>query len=142
MSAPPRPLSPEGRFGGVVVSPDGRSVVVAAAGTGLMLYPVGGGLAGSVPGGAANDGPLRWSDDGRWLYVRRGSRVPGESGMPAWIDRIEIATGTRQPWRELMPGDLAGVAGIHRVLVTPDGKSYAYSFSSSIGSLYLVEGLR
>ena len=41
-----------------------------------------------------------------------------------------------------MPGDPAGVGGIGGVLVTPDGKSYAYSFSSSIGSLYLAEGLR
>jgi hypothetical protein len=62
--------------------------------------------------------------------------------MPAWIDRIEIATGTRQPWKDLMPGDLAGVDGVENVLVTPDGKSYAYTFGSSIGSLYLVDGLR
>jgi hypothetical protein len=62
--------------------------------------------------------------------------------MPVWIDRIEIATGRRQPWKDLMPSDLAGVAGIRSVVVTPDGKSYAYSFGSAIGSLYLAEGLR
>ena len=28
------------------------------------------------------------------------------------------------------------------VYLTPDGKSYVYSFASSIGSLYLAEGLR
>jgi hypothetical protein len=142
MSAPPRPLSPEGEFTWPVVSPDGRSVVVSAAGEGVVLYPVDGGLARTLIAGATPDQPLRWSSDGRWLYVRRGSSVPGTGGMPAWIDRVEIATGTRQPWKELKPGDLAGVDGIGSVLVTPDGKSYAYSFGSSIGSLYLVDGPR
>ena len=62
--------------------------------------------------------------------------------MPGWIDRIEVATGTRQPWKELMPGDASGVYGIPVVRVTPDGRGYAYTFISSIGSLYLAEGLR
>ena len=138
-SAPPRPLSPEGDVGCPVVSPDGRFVVVCNA-TGLVLHPVDGGESRPVLGGAASDEPLRWSADGRWLYVRRGSGGPWS--MPAWIDRIEVATGTRQPWRELMPGDATGVYGIRTVRVTPDGKSYAYHFVASIGSLYLAEGLR
>jgi hypothetical protein len=79
----------------------------------------------------------------RWLYVRRARTRPlHEWGMPAWIDRIEVATGTRQPWKALMPGDPTGVYGIRGVRVTPDGNSYAYHFISSIGSLYLAEGLR
>ena len=87
-----------------------------------------------------NDEPLRWSDDGRWLYVSRGS-VPGGGAISVWIDRIEIATGARQPWRELMPPDPTGVFGVGEARITPDGKSYAYSTGSSIGSLYLAEGL-
>jgi hypothetical protein len=111
-------------------------------GAGLMLYPVDGGAARSVPGGAENDEPLRWSGDGRWLYVRRGSGTPGPEAISAWVDRIGIPTGTRQPWRELVPADPTGVSGIGPVRITPDGKSYAYSLNSSIGSLYLAEGLR
>jgi hypothetical protein len=142
MSAPPRPLSPEGDFGAFVVSPDGRSVAVAVAGTGLMLYPVDSGAGRSVLGGARNDEPLRWSEDGRWLYVRRGGGPRGPGGISAWIDRIGIPTGTRQPWKELMPADPTGVFGIGPVRITPDGRSYAYSLGSSIGELYLAEGLR
>ncbi len=102
----------------------------------------------ALAGGAANDEPLRWSGDGRWLYVRRGSGGPGnlpagfQWSLPARIDRIEVAAGTRQPWKELMPGDAAGVYGIRTVRVTPDGKSYAYHFISSMGSLYVAEGLK
>jgi Tol biopolymer transport system component len=148
MSAPPRPLSPGGDFGWPVVSPDGRSVAATAAETGLMLYPVDDGPARPVRGRSPNDEPIRWSGDGRWLYVRRGTGAPepgrfqGQGGVPAWIDRIQIATGTRQPWRELIPADPTGVFAIENVLITPDGRGYAYSFASSIGTLYLAEGLR
>jgi len=38
--------------------------------------------------------------------------------------------------------EAAGVFAISSVVVTPDGKSYAYTFASSIGSLYLAEGIR
>jgi eukaryotic-like serine/threonine-protein kinase len=142
-SAPPRPLSPEGRFSRAVVSADGRSVAVAVRGDRPVLVPVDGGPSRPVPGGAANEEPLRWTSDGRWLYLRRCTdSTPLRCGLPAWIDRIEIATGTRQPWKELMPGDPTGVHGCGRVLVTPDGKSYVYTIGSSIGSLYLAEGLR
>jgi len=148
MSAPPRPLSPEGRFGAPVVSPEGRWVAASAAGLGLRLYPVEGGSARPVMGGSPADEPLRFSAEGRWLYVLRGNSVAtpgdasGQQGIAAWIDRIEIATGTRQPWRELLPPGPTGVFAINAVHITPDGKSYSYSFVSSIGSLYLAEGLR
>ncbi|MFI5183905.1 MAG: protein kinase [Vicinamibacteria bacterium] len=141
MSAPPRPLSPDGSFGAPVVAPDGRSVAVTSA-SGLSLCPADGGAARSVRGGSPNDAPLRWSADGRWLFVRRGSRLPRGHGPSTWIDRIEIPTGTRLPWRELTPADPTGVLDVESVHITPDGNSYAYSLASSNGSLYLAEGLR
>jgi eukaryotic-like serine/threonine-protein kinase len=146
MTAPPRPFSPEGYFSAAMVSPDSRSVAVLLAGSGLVVYPIDGGPARPV---SPIDEPLRWSGDGHWLYVRRGNAGADSGdewarrrGIPAWIDRIEFATGARQPWRELMPADPTGVFAIESVLITPDGKSYAYSLGSSLGSLYLAEGLR
>ena len=47
--------------------------------------------------------------------------------MPARIERVEVATGRRQLWKELRPADPAGVFGITSVVVTPDGTSYAYT---------------
>jgi hypothetical protein len=132
----PRPFSPEGEYGQPVVAPDGRWVTATRRGAPLTLYPIDGGAPRPVPGGQADDQPLRWSADGRSLFVRRGL------GLPARIERLEIATGKRQPWKELRPADPAGVFGISRVVVTPDGMSYAYTCASSIGSLYLAEGIR
>ena len=140
--AAPRALSAEGELSLPVVSPDGRKVVVKAGVKGVLVCPVDGGPARTVPGATPEDLPIRWSGDGRWLYVQPLAPEPHEWAMPGRIDRIEIATGTREPWRELMPADPAGVFGIGRAFITPDGKSYAYDFGSSVGSLYAVDGLR
>jgi len=45
-------------------------------------------------------------------------------------------------WKELQPTDSAGVFGITSIVVTPDGTSDAFTFSSSLGSLYLAEGIK
>jgi eukaryotic-like serine/threonine-protein kinase len=135
-AAPPLALTPEGRFGHPVVAPDGRWVTVSRSGAPLALYAVDGGPARPVPGGTPEDEPLRWSADGRSLFVRRGS------GVPARVERVEIATGRRQPWKVLQTADPAGVFDISSVVITPDGRSYAYTFASQIGTLYLAEGWR
>jgi hypothetical protein len=41
-----------------------------------------------------------------------------------------------------MPADAAGVGDIAPVLVTPDLKSYAYTYARTLSDLYVVEGLR
>ena len=141
MSAPPRALSPVGDIGDPVVSPDGRSLVASVAGTGLMLYPVDGGPGGPVRGSAVQDEPLRFTSDGRWLFVRRTSTFQTNTTR-VWIDRIDMVAGKREPWKELTPADPAGVYKISTVQITPDGKSYLYAFISTLGDLYLAERLR
>ena len=132
----PRALSPEGDFGPPTVAPDGRWVAAAPRGAPLALYPVDGGSPRPLPGSQADDEPLRFSADGRSLFVRRAGR------MPACVERIDVVSGARHPWKELRPADPAGVFNISSVVVTPDGRSYAYTFSSAIGSLYLAEGVK
>jgi hypothetical protein len=58
------------------------------------------------------------------------------------IERVEVSMGARQLVKELRPADPAGVFGITTVVITPDGTSYAYTFSSALGTLYLAEGIR
>jgi len=135
-AAAPLALSPEGRFGHPVVAPDGRTLTATRSGAPLSLYAVDGGPARPLPGATAEDEPLRWSADGRSLFVRRGS------GLPAVVERVEVATGRRQPWKVLQPADPAGVFEISSILVAADGRSYAYTFATQIGTLYLAEGWR
>jgi hypothetical protein len=62
--------------------------------------------------------------------------------MPARVERIDVVSGATHPWKEPRPADPAGVFAITSVVVTPDGRSYAYTFSSALGSLYLAEGVK
>jgi Tol biopolymer transport system component len=135
--AAPQPISDEGTFGHPSVSPDGNWVTAAREGVPLSIYPIAGGTPRTLPGGQTDDRPLRWSTDGKWLFVRRGP----DAGTVANIERVEVATGQRSRWKELRPA-VGGVFGMNHVAITADGRGYAYTFSSALGTLYLVEGLK
>ena len=135
---PPRPITPEGVFVfGNGISPDGR-FVAGSTGTESRIYPLDGGEPRPIPGLRPGELPLRWASDGT-LYVRPPF---GVGGLPMKIDRLDIATGRRQPWKELAPADLAGVTGVITIILTPDARSYAYTYISRLSNLYLVEGLK
>jgi dipeptidyl aminopeptidase/acylaminoacyl peptidase len=138
--SPPRPVTPEGT--GLparthTVSPDGESFVAVGPDQGMFLYPTKGGEGPKrIPGLEPRDIPIRWSADGRSLYVFRY----GE--LPAQIDRLAVETGVRKPWKKLAPSDPSGMAGVRWIEMTPDGESYVYSYSRFLSDLYLVEGLK
>ena len=80
--------------------------------------------------------PIRWSVDGRSVYVVRGV------GMPAHIDLVDVATGARRPWKDLRPADPAGVLQIGPIHISPDGGSYVYSYRRQLDELVVVTGLK
>ncbi|MDQ2871353.1 MAG: hypothetical protein M3S32_11455, partial [Acidobacteriota bacterium] len=102
----------------------------------VSLYPTGGGEPKPIRGLAAGEVPCSWDETGKSLFVYR----PGE--FPARVFRLEIETGARTPWRELMPADPAGVTFIRPPHFTGDGGAYAYSFSRLLHTLYLAKDLR
>jgi Tol biopolymer transport system component/predicted Ser/Thr protein kinase len=133
----PRAISPEGYRSFLrMISPDGKLVAVRGPDQRLYLYPLAGGEPSAIPGLTAEDTPTAWSADGRFLYVYRRRE------LPAKVYRLDVATGRKEFWRELMPFDAAGVRSISPPLVTPDGKSYAYAYIRTLSDLYLVEGLK
>ena len=136
---PPRAVSPDNvglpRIGRPV-SPDGRQFVALGSDDVPALYPLAGGEPTSVPGLEAVDVPICWTPDGRELYVAHY-----EGGWPR-IDRVDVRTGRRRPWNRLGPVGPAGYQGQGRVLVTPDGESYAYSINRTMNSLYLTSSIR
>jgi eukaryotic-like serine/threonine-protein kinase len=135
---PPQPLSAgtvNAGFGSVSIAPDGTRVAVMEPDDSLVLYAVPGGEKSPVPGAEPEDVPVQWSEDGRFLYVFKFSSLPGQ------LVRIDLATGARSPWRQLLPSDPSGVLGITRVRMTRDGRSYVYTFSRILSDLHLAEGL-
>jgi len=135
---PPRAVSPEGAsvdFAGNPVSPDGKRLALRGADGRVILLPAEGGesrLIGGLEPGAV---PLGWSLDGQSLFVWSREQ------LPARIVRVDLVTGKSQVWRELRPLDAAGIVGISTVNLTPDGKSYAYTYDHRNAELYLGEGL-
>jgi Tol biopolymer transport system component len=133
----PRPISPEGVAGRIVISPDGRLVAAVGPDRKIALYPVEGGEPRPVPGVAEGEVPLQWSADGRSLYIGKGREF-----FSAHVFRLDLETGKRVPWKELLPEDSAGVVAVINVRVTPDGRSYAYTYQRELSDLYVGEGLK
>jgi serine/threonine protein kinase/Tol biopolymer transport system component len=134
----PRPITPEGVSlpNAKPVSPDGKTILAFGPDRRLMLYPSEPGEPRPVPGIELGEVPIRWTADGRAIWVYRTNVVPAK------IHRVDVTTGERSLWKELTPPDPAGVLLIGPILMTPDGKSYAYSYRRTLDELFLVEGLK
>jgi Tol biopolymer transport system component len=134
-----QPVTPENievSVGVDILSPDGKWIAVAEAGQNARLYPVDGGEPRPISGIAEGEVPVQWTANGRALYVRRWDE------MPARVFRLDLETGRRELWRQIMPADRTGVVNIRGVLPTPDGRAYAYSYLRILSELYVVEGLK
>ncbi len=133
----PRAITPEGIVTlDPALSPDGKLAAAIGSDQRGYLYPIAGGEPRPIPGFTPDDRPINWSADGGSLYIYRY----GE--QPAQVYRLDLATGQKKLWKQLMPSDPAGVNIISPVLVTPDGKSYVYGLRRILSDLYLVEGLK
>ena len=133
----PRAISPEGAHATAFFpSPDGKHVFGIGPDQKGYLYAVEGGEPTLVPGLQAGEQPINYTTDGKAIFIYR----PGE--VPAKVQILEIATGKRTAWKQLMPSDPAGVETIGPVLITPDGKACVYGYHRTLSDLYMVEGLK
>ena len=132
------PISPEGvtSYFAAMVSPDGRQAFATGPDGKLTLYPIEGGEPRVVPGTSKDDIAIRWTADGQALYVL------SRPALPARVERVDVATGARQPWLELTPPDPAGVQSMGPVHLSADGKAYVYSYRRKLDQLFVVDGLR
>jgi eukaryotic-like serine/threonine-protein kinase len=133
----PKPISPEGvEAASFAVSPDGQMVAgIGPDQKGYLYFPAGA-EPKPIAGLEAGDIPITWSSDGRSLYLYRTGEVPAK------ISRLDLATGKKTLWKQIVPLDPTGISTIGPILVTPDGKTYVYGFHRTLGDLYLVEGLK
>ena len=132
-----QPITPEGVNGtAFVISPDSQTVAGIGADQKGYLYPVAGGEPRLIPGLDPGEQPITFSADGASLYIYQ----PGE--LPAKVYRLDLHTGQRTLWRQLMPSDPAGVETIGPILMTPDAKTCVFGYHRMLADLYLVEGLK
>ena len=130
-------ISQEGVNGtAFVISPDSQWVAGIGPDQKGYLYPVAGGEPRLISGLNSGEQPITFSADMNSLYIYQ----PGE--LPAQVYRLDLKTGQRTLWKQLMPSDPAGVETIGPILMTPDAKTCVFGYHRMLADLYLVEGLK
>jgi serine/threonine protein kinase len=136
-SAKSQVISQEGVNGtAFALAPDSQQIAAIGPDQKGYLYPVAGGDPQLIAGINQGEQPITWAADGRSLYIYQ----PGE--LPARVYRLDIKTGQRTLWKELMPSDPAGVENIGPIYMTPDAKTCVFGYHRMLADLYLVEGLK
>ena len=128
------PITPEG-VAPDALSPDGKQLAAQDLSGNVVIYSLEGKPSRTVP---STNGmlPLQWSLDGRSLFTTVPDEVPGR------ILRVDTVDGRQELVHRLLPSDSGGVYSPWNIHITPDGKTYAYSYRQTLSSLYLAEGLR
>jgi len=134
---PPRPLLPDG-IRGRLVSPDGKLMAAMTSRPKKLVFFSAEGQPIALPHDLPADSePAVFSADSRFLFTF------GYGEMPIPVYRLDLATGKKQLWKELAPPDRSGLeSGGVPLRMTPDGRSYVYTYSRCQHNLYLVKGLR
>lgn len=133
----PHPVTPEGiSSSSIIIAPNHLGFAGMDANRQVVIYSLAGGPPVACAGIQADERPYSFSADGSLLYVMSRGTMPGR------VYRVNWRTGRRELWREIKPADSAGVGDISGVHLTPDGKSYAYSYTQQLSELHLVEGLK
>jgi dipeptidyl aminopeptidase/acylaminoacyl peptidase len=128
------PVTPDGVSDGLV-SPDGREIVAILADSGAMRYSLDGAPPRAVRGMRPLETVLRYSPDGRALWVS------AQRELPLRVDRLDLETGARSELISLMPQRQVGLLGIHVVSLADDPRAHAYLTSERLSYVYEVTGM-
>jgi Tol biopolymer transport system component len=130
-------ITPEGVNSSLfAISPDGKLVCGVGPDGKSYLYPTEGGQPRPVSGLDLGEVPINWTADGHSLFIYRLGEIPAK------VYRMDLATGRKQFWKQLLPPDLSGVTEITQILITPDGRSYVYEYARTLSDLYLVKDVK
>jgi eukaryotic-like serine/threonine-protein kinase len=134
--SPPRAINMEGNLlRHTAFSADGTWVAGVGRDRATWLFSLSGTEAKPVRGSEAGDLPMSFTSDGKYLLV---SRI-GET--TARIDRIELSSGRREPWKLVRPSDPVGVTYISLIEVRDKSNMYGYFYNRTQSDLYVIDGL-
>ena len=124
-----------------LVSPDGKLLLIRYEDAkDLLLYPTdpASGLAPrTVELNSVLEEPQHWSADGRSLLI-----LCRQDKRPLQVDRLDLATGHRTPWKTLpTPGDL-GSGGLIGFVVSRNEDSWVAGYVRNFSELMVVDGLK
>ena len=133
----PRAVTPEG-INGLFLTVNHSDYVSARDMTGTVrLYPIDGGEPKTVIGISESDRVIGGSPAADILYL-----TPDTAAVPLKIVKLNIATGLRQPFVNVLPTDPAGIMGLYPPIFTADEKRYIYTQARALSVLYVATGLK
>jgi hypothetical protein len=127
-------VTPEGCTSDAI-SPNGQRVAELEDDGRILLYPVSGGAPQVAPGLPETGAVATWSNDGRSLFVTE------TRGTEMHIFRRDLGTGRREPVKDLVVPDPAGITSVWP-LVSADGRTFVYNYQRGLSNLYLIGGLK
>ena len=127
-------VTPQGVLCGPA-SPDSQSILGRGPGGSMAIYPLNGGTPKPILNVKTKFVAAQWSSDGSLLFGYHAGEFPSR------IYRFEIATGKESLLQELKPGVPAGVVMVAPIVVSRDGKRFAYSYNQHLSVLYIISGL-
>lgn len=130
-----KPITPEGTLCGPI-APDGKAIIGRTGTNSIAVYPVDGREPRPIPNLDATFVPVQWSEDGSSLYGYH------TGGFPSKVYRVALTGGKETLLQQLKPGAPAGVVMVAPVVVSRDGKRFAYSYNETLSVLYLISGLQ
>jgi hypothetical protein len=121
----------------VALAPNGREAIVTRLAIGeTRIVTLEDGTHRPGPQLAPYDMLIDYAPDGGSVYVQAGLNK-----IPISIFAVDLTSSAREPWRELMPANPAGLVGLAALLLSADGKAHAYGYSREVGELYIARGL-
>jgi len=137
-----KPISGEGvtgeggSIGLKCFSPDGHFVIARGPDHRHTMYPIDGGEPQVLSELSDRDLAIRFTAHGRHLFVFSKD----EHGVGR-LERLELATGRRTPWRSPAV-DMAGIVTFSATQITADGNAAVYYYHRVLDDLYVVSGLK
>jgi dipeptidyl aminopeptidase/acylaminoacyl peptidase len=140
---PPTALTPTGTsflrhlVGEHVISPDGKSLIAFAPDRSVTIYDVESGSSHAAKGFGNDDQFVRWAEQRDEVYI-----TTQESSLQQLVRvyRLNTVTGKRILTKEIPIADPAGFYFVSLQL-GPDAKSYFYTYTRQVSTLFLVDGL-
>jgi serine/threonine protein kinase len=116
------------------ISPDGKSFIGKGNDGKIYIYPIEGGAPIGLAGITSEENPIRWSEDGKSIFVF------SPKSLPVDIYRLNPLNGKRElikRWNLPYP-----TGRLIYVRMTPDGKNFAFSYNLIRSTLYQVSGIK
>jgi hypothetical protein len=68
--------------------------------------------------------------------------LAGSVEVPRKLFRVDLSSGKRELLKQFAPADTAGVEEVGPVIMSPNGRFYAYGYGRYLTDMYSIEGLK